>query len=116
MSKWIAVAASLFVLITTSVSFAGSEEGDLSEAVIRSYLEKNAVGDTGMCLVDEIKIDIKGISDVVPGHQVEVFYYFEYKLRCSNSRKSDKGGGLLRAAKLRTGVWIDRHTFKVIGK
>ncbi len=93
-----------------------AETVELTDKAIESYLKKNALGDTGNCLVDSLKLNIMGISDVVPGHQVEVFYRFEYRLRCSTSTKKKDGGGILRGARLRNGNWIDRDNFKLIPK
>ncbi len=99
-----------------NVEIARAEQVDLTEKAIESYLKKNALGDTGNCLVDSMKLDIMGISDVIPGQQVEVFYRFEYSLRCNTSTKKKDGRGILRAARLRNGNWIDRDNFEVIPK
>lgn len=91
-----------------------AEPGDLDEAVAIAYLEKKTPGNTGPCLVENIKIVISGISDIVPGHQSEVFYSYEYRLRCNIGWESKSGQGVLRAARLRNGDWIDRETFTLI--
>ncbi|MCB2148469.1 MAG: hypothetical protein KQI81_18470 [Deltaproteobacteria bacterium] len=96
---------------TPSVGPAGPDE-----AVIKAYLEKKEPGDTGSCLVENMKMQIVGISDVVPGHQAEVFYKFEYKLRCNRGSESKTGQGVLRASRLRDGNWIDRETFALIAR
>jgi hypothetical protein len=93
-----------------------AESTGLDEALVTTYLEKKAPGDTGACLVEGMKMNIVGISDVVPGHQAEVFYTFEYQLRCNRGSESKSGRGLLRAARLRDGHWIDRDSFAVIAK
>lgn len=114
---------SMFLLIAVGSSpmllpaqTAGAESGDLDEALAKAYLEKKAPGDTGSCLVENMKMNIIGISDVVPGHQAEVFYRFDYKLRCNRGSESKSGQGILRAARLRDGNWIDRETLGVISK
>jgi hypothetical protein len=114
---------SIFLLIAVGSSpmlfpaqTAGAESGGLDEALVKAYLEKKAPGDTGSCLAENMKMDIIGISDVVPGHQVEVFYRFDYKLRCNRGSESKSGQGILRAARLRDGNWIDRETLGVISK
>lgn len=93
-----------------------AEPADLDEAVAKAYLENKAPGDTGSCLVENMKMDIVGISDLTPGHQAEVFYNFEYRLRCNRGSESKSGQGVLRAARLRDGNWIDRETFALIRK
>ena len=93
-----------------------AESTGLDEALVTAYLEKKAPGDTGSCLTENMKMQIIGISDVVPGHQAEVFYSFEYKLRCNRGSESKSGQGILRAARLRDGNWIDRETFALIKK
>ena len=93
-----------------------AETSGLDETLVTAYLEKKAPGDTGSCLTENMKLQIIGISDVVPGQQAEVFYTFEYKLRCNRSSESKSGQGVLRAARLRDGTWIDRETFTLIKK
>lgn len=93
-----------------------AESSGLDEAQVKAYLEKKAPGDTGSCLTENMKLQIVGISDLVPGHQAEVFYTFEYKLRCNRGSESKSGQGVLRAARLRDGSWIDRETFARITK
>lgn len=93
-----------------------TEPGGLDETLVKTYLEKKAPGDTGSCLVENMKMNIIGISDVVPGHQADVFYQFDYKLRCNRGSESKSGQGVLRVARLRDGNWIDRETLGVISK
>lgn len=93
-----------------------AEPGDLEETTIQAYLEKTVSADAGSCLVDDIKIDFIGISDVVPGHRVEVFYRYAYTLRCSRYKTTKSGQGVLQAARLRDGQWIDRETLTIILK
>jgi hypothetical protein len=95
---------------------AADEIGQLSESSIQAYLEKKSLGDTGSCLVDKAVIEIKGISDIVPGHQAEVFYNYKYTLRCNRGTESKDGQGVLHAVRLRDGNWVDRESFAVIGK
>ena len=64
-----------------------------------------APGDTGSCLVENMNMQIVGISDLV-----------EYKLRCNRGSESKSGQGVLRAARLRDGNWIDREIFALIAK
>lgn len=96
---------------TDSVESTGPDE-----ALGTAYLEKKAPGDTGSCLTENMQVQIIGISDVVPGHQAEVFYSFEYKLRSNRGSGSKSGQGVLRAARLRDGNWIDRENFALIKK
>ena len=93
-----------------------AETSGLDETLVTAYLEKKAPGDTGSCLTEGMKLKIIGISDVVPGQQAEVFYTFEYKLRCNRGSESKSGQGVLHAARLRDGSWIDRETFALITK
>ncbi len=93
-----------------------AESSGPDEALVTAYLEKKAPGDTGSCMTENMKMQIVGISDVVPGQQAEVFYKFEYKLRCNRGTESKSGQGVLRAARLRDGNWIDRETFALIKK
>ncbi len=106
----------LGLLIVSSHESVLADQAQLTEIEIESYLKKKSLGDTGMCLVDGFKLEIIGISDLIPGQQVEVFYKFEYQLRCNNSRKKKDGRLILSAARLRNGDWIDRDNFKVIQK
>lgn len=118
MKKQISLVITMVVMTAAVVFNLGITEagqGGLSEKEIQTYLEKTAVGESGSCLVHTMSLEIVGISDVVPGHQIEVFYSYEYQLRCNQGRKSDKGKGVLRAARLRNGSWIDRKTFAIIG-
>ncbi|MFO7713339.1 hypothetical protein [Desulfosarcina sp.] len=101
-------------VLATETSSAESTGPD--EALVKAYLEKKAPGDTGSCLTEHMKMEIVGISDVMPGHQAEVFYKFEYKLRCNRGSESKSGQGVLHAARLRDGNWIDRETFAIINK
>ncbi|MGA6924073.1 MAG: hypothetical protein WBY88_00250 [Desulfosarcina sp.] len=95
---------------------AAAESGDLDEASVQAYLEKKVSADTGSCLVDNMKLEIIGIADLVPGHQAEVFYNFEYVLRCNRGKDTKKGQGVLKAVRLRNGNWIDRETVAIISK
>ncbi len=104
----------VFCPIAQPPAATAAEPGELSESSITSYLEKKSVGDTGSCLVDKAVIEIKGISDLIPGHQTEVFYTYQYTLRCNRGTESKDGQGVLRAARLRNGNWIDRETFAII--
>lgn len=103
--------AFVWMMTVTGLCLAGN---DLSEERVTAYLKKAVVGDTGMCLVDKADITLIGITDLVPGAQAEVFYTYTYELRCQNGRRSDKGQGVLQAARLRSGKWIDRKTFAMI--
>jgi hypothetical protein len=111
----------VFIAIIFSPPFLPAETSSAEstgpdEALVTAYLEKKAPGDTGSCMTENMKMQIIGISDVVPGHQAEVFYTFEYKLRCNRGSESKSGQGVLRAARLRDGTWIDRETFALINK
>ena len=111
----------VFITIALSCSFLISETKAaepelLNEVAIKAYLQKKAVGDPGSCLVDDTKIEIIGISDPVPGHQIEVFYKFVATLNCNRGTKTEEGQGVLRAALLRDGNWIDRETWAIITK
>lgn len=108
--------AVLFTPVLLVAQTATAESTGPDEAMVKAYLEKKAPGDTGSCLLDEMKMNIIGISDVIPGHQAEVFYSFEYKLRCNRGSESKSGQGILRTARLRDGNWIDRETFALIAK
>ena len=102
---------------TISVSMAvASEPSSLDEAAVKTYLEKKTVADPGSCLVENTTMKIIGIADLVPGQQAEVYYDFEYSLRCNRSRETKKGQGVLKAARLRSGQWIDRETAAIISK
>ena len=93
-----------------------AETGDLDEAVVQAYLEKKAAADPGSCLVENMKLEIIGICDLIPGHQAEVFYKFEYMLRCNRSKDTKSGQGVLKAVRLRDGNWIDREAVTFISK
>ena len=95
---------------------AAAESGDLDEAAVQVYLEKKVAADPGSCLVENMKLEIIGIGDLVPGHQAEVFYKFEYMLRCNRGKDSKSGQGVLKAVRLRDGNWIDRETVAIISK
>ena len=106
----------VFFPIAQPPACAADETGQLSESSIQAYLEKKSLGDTGSCLVDKAVIEIRGISDLVPGHQAEVYYNYNYTLRCNRGTESKEGQGVLHAVRLRDGNWIDRETFTVIAK
>ena len=110
----------LFVIVLGSAVWvtvtAAAESGDLDEAAVQAYLEKKVVADPGSCLVENMKLEIVGIGDLMPGHQAEVFYKFEYLLRCNRSKDTKSGQGVLKAIRLRDGNWIDRETVTVISK
>lgn len=93
-----------------------AESADLDEATVKSYLEKKVAGDPGSCLVESTKLEIIGIADLVPRQQAEVFYNFEYLLRCNRSKETKGGQGVLKAVRLRDGNWIDRETVAIISK
>ena len=93
-----------------------AESADLDEASIKAYLEKKVTADPGSCLVENTKLEIIGIADLVPGQQAEVFYNFEYLLRCNRGQKTKSGQGVLKAVRLRDGNWIDRETVGIIAK
>jgi hypothetical protein len=93
---------------------ATAESNALDEASIKAYLEKKVAADPGSCLVENTKLDIIGIADLVPEQQAEVFYSFEYLLRCNRSRETKSGQGVLKAVRLRSGKWIDRETAAII--
>ena len=95
---------------------AAADSTGLDEATIRAYLEQKAVGDPGSCLVENTKLDIIGIADPVPGQQTEVYYTFEYKLRCNRGSETKQGQGVLKAIRLRDGKWMDRETVGIISK
>ena len=95
---------------------AAAESGDLDEASVQAYLEKKVAADPGSCLVENMKLEIIGIGDLVPGHQAEVFYKFEYMLRCNRGKDTKSGQGVLKAVRLRDGNWIDRETLAIISK
>jgi len=108
--------AILFFLPLLTAETVSAESNGPDEAMVKAYLEKKAPGDTGSCLTENMKMQIVGISDVVPGYQAEVFYQYEYKLRCNRGSESKSGQGVLHAARLRDGNWIDRETFAIINK
>ncbi len=106
------------VLISTAwVTLAGAADpAELDEASIQAYLEKKAITDPGSCLVENQKVEIIGIADLVPDHQTEAFYKYEYVLRCNRSKDAKSGQGILKAVRLRDGKWIDRETLAKISK
>jgi len=110
----------LFVIVLSSAVWvtatAAAESGELDEAAVQVYLEKKVAADPGSCLVENMKLEIIGIGDLVPGHQAEVFYKFEYILRCNRGKDSKSGQGVLKAIRLRDGNWIDRETVAIISK
>ncbi len=93
-----------------------AESSALDESAIQSYLEKKVAADPGSCLVEDMKMEIIGIADLVPEHQAEVFYKFEYTLRCNRSKDSKSGQGVLKAVRLRDGNWLDREAVAIISK
>jgi hypothetical protein len=105
------------VLISIAwVTVAAADPAELDEASIQAYLEKKAIADSGSCLVENQKVEIVGIADLVPDHQTEVFYKYEYMLRCNRSKDAKSGQGVLKAVRLRDGNWIDRETLAEISK
>jgi hypothetical protein len=101
------------VWVTVAVA---AESSELDEASIQAYLEKKELADSGSCLVENQKVEIIGIADLVPDHQTEVFFNYEYMLRCNRSKDSKSGQGVLKAVRLRDGNWIDRETLAKISK
>ena len=95
---------------------ATAASADLDEALIKAYLEKKVAGDPGSCLVENTKLEIIGIADLVPQQQAEVFYNFEYMLRCNRGKETKSGQGVLKAVRLRDGSWMDRETVTIISK
>jgi hypothetical protein len=93
-----------------------ADSADLDEASVKAYLEKKVAADPGSCLVENMKLEIIGIADLVPGQQAEVFYNFEYLLRCNRGKDTKSGQGILKAVRLRDGNWIDRETVAIISK
>ena len=91
-----------------------ADSGELSESTIKAYLEKQVPGDPGSCLVENMNVEIIGIADPVPGQQTEVFYKFDYDLRCNRGKEAKQGQGALKAVRLRDGKWMDRDTLSVI--
>jgi hypothetical protein len=110
----------LFVIVLSSAVWvtatAAAESGELDEAAVQVYLEKKVAADPGSCLAENMKLEIIGIGDLVPDHQAEVFYKFEYTLRCNRGKDSKSGQGVLKAIRLRDGNWIDRETVAIISK
>lgn len=100
------------ILVNTRT--ANAEHGGLTGSIVKAYLEKTVVENTENCLGERLKLDIIGISDLIPGQQIEVFYKFRYLLKCTNSTEEKNGQGILRAERLRDGNWIDRDRFKII--
>ena len=108
-----AIVLSSAVCVTVT---AAAETDDLDESSAQAYLEKKVAVDPGSCLVENMKLEIIGIGDLVPGHQAEVFYKFDYMLRCNRSKDAKSGQGVLKAIRLRDGNWIDRETLAIISK
>jgi len=110
----------LFAIVIVSIVWvmvaAAADPAELDEASIQAYLEKKEIADSGSCLVENQKVEIIGIADVIPDHQAEVFYKYEYMLRCNRSKDSKSGQGVLKAVRLRDGNWIDRETLAKISK
>jgi hypothetical protein len=89
----------LFAIVLISIAWvtvAAADPAELAEASIQAYLEKKAVADPGSCLVENQKVEIVGIADLVPEHQTEVFYKYEYMLRCNRSKDAKSGQGVLK--------------------
>jgi len=107
----IVLSSAVWVTVTTA-----AESGDLDETAVQAFLEKKVAADPGSCLVGNMKLEIIGIGDLVPGHQAEVFYKFEYILRCNRGKNTKSGQGVLKAIRLRDGDWIDRETVAIISK
>ena len=107
----IALSSTIWVPLTIA-----ADSADLDEASAKAYLEKKVAADPGSCLVENMKLEIIGISDLVPGQQAEVFYNFEYLLRCNRGKDTKSGQGVLKAVRLRDGNWIDRDTVAIISK
>ncbi len=110
----------LFVIVLSSAIWVpltiAADSADLDEASVKAYLEKKVPADPGSCLVENMKLEIIGIADLVPGQQAEVFYNFEYLLRCNRGKDTKSGQGILKAVRLRDGNWIDRETVAIISK
>lgn len=111
-----AVALSMIILFGTSTAVNADESGKLEEAAVQAYLEEKVSVDPGSCLVDDMKLEIIGIGDLVPGQQAVVYYKFEYVLKCNRSKKTESGQGVLEAIRLRDGSWMDRETVSIISK
>jgi hypothetical protein len=109
---------SLFLVVLVAAFYAVpaaiADSGGLNESAIKTYLEKQAPGDPGSCLVENMNVEIIGIADPVPGKQTEVFYKFDYDLRCNRGKEAKQGQGVLKAVRLRDGKWMDRDTLSVI--
>ncbi len=88
----------------------------MDEGTIKVYLEKKVTADPGQCLVDNTKLNILGIADIFPGQQTEVFYDYEFTLRCNRGSETKKGQAVLKAVRLRDGKWMDRETVDIISK
>lgn len=101
-------------LVPVDLAVAGAD--DLDQAAVQAYLEKKVAADPGSCLVENMKLDIIGIADLILGQQAEVFYTYEYLLRCNRGKDTKSGQGALQAVRLRDGSWIDRETVAVIAK
>ncbi|MFY9705460.1 MAG: hypothetical protein WAJ95_06050 [Desulfobacterales bacterium] len=101
----VAIVAMVLCLPLLAAETPSAESAGPDEAKVKAYLEKMAPGDTGSCLVENMNMQIVGISDLV-----------EYKLRCNRGSESKSGQGVLRAARLRDCNWIDREIFALIAK
>ena len=101
----VAIVAMVLCLPLLAAETPSAESAGPDEAKVKAYLEKMVPGDTGSCLVENMNMQIVGISDLV-----------EYKLRCNRGSESKSGQGVLRAARLRDGNWIDREIFALIAK
>jgi hypothetical protein len=101
----VAIVAMVLCLPLLAAETPSAESAGPDEAKVKAYPEKMAPGDTGSCLVENMNMQIVGISDLV-----------EYKLRCNRGSESKSGQGVLRAARLRDGNWIDREIFALIAK
>lgn len=118
--KKVRLLINLFVIVLSSAILVpltiAADSADLDEASVKAYLEKKVAADPGSCLVENMKLEIIGIADLVPGQQAEVFYNFEYLLRCNRGKDTKSGQGILKAVRLRDGNWIDRETVAIISK
>ena len=113
-SHCVCLIAALLLTFICSVPATIADSGELTENAIKAYLEKQVPGDPGSCMVHNMKVEIIGIADPVPGQQTEVFYKFDYYLQCNRGRKAKQGQGVLKAVRLRNGNWMDREALAVI--
>jgi len=114
--SFVLLLAIVFNLAVWVTAPAIAQSADLDEASIKAYLEKKVTADPGSCLVENTELNIIGIADPVPGQQTEVYYTFEYKLRCNRGSETKQGQGVLKAVRLRNGKWIDRETVGMISQ